>query len=291
VEPPTPSEIGLARLRGEDPVLGYIILAGLDCLCGSNGRTTKVLPEPVLAAAVCLALGGQSDVEPRWLPRLMEERPGLVAEALWAYWRELFADGLRYLPGMHVVFDRRPGNTLIGTLALRLLREWHHCDDRVLRELLFSAMSHCDRDRLLEIVDRNLNRAEPRSVRRSMNWYAIAFLLDPARYGDALTAVCGHSKERVLPLLDIASRAVAPRSESGLELQLPVDALARLLRIIGPVFPPQEDEEGPADRISQKVLRLFELFGAHRGEEAQRARRWLRTVRVMNRCAPVLDRL
>jgi len=291
VAPPTPSEVGLSRLHGDDPVLGHIILAGMDRLCDDGTLAGDRLPDAVLAVAVCLALDGQSEVEPRWLPQLMADRPQLVVEALWSYWRELIAAGLRYLPGMHVVFGKRPNHALVAPLALRLLDEWHSCDDRVLRELLFSAMAHSNRDRLLEIVERNLDQAGPRPVRRSMNWYATALLLAPQRYAETVTAVCGHNKERVLPLLDIASRAAAPHAEGGLDLQLSVTALARLLRIIGPVFPPQMDDEGPSDRISQKVLRLFELFGAHHGAEAQRAKEWLRSVRVMNRCAQVLDRL
>lgn len=287
--PPSPVAIARAQLATEDQPLGYVFLAGADLLARTgSGAALERLPTATRRALLCYALAVPTDHVHHWFPGLLDADPQLAAAALWAYWQPFIGAGERQLPGLQVLLagDRHPA--LARRLILPVLEHHQAGDWRSLRDLLAEALCLAAGDRLLGLARREAARTA-RAPRERVHWLAAGFLLAPEEFGAALSEFCGQSKEKILPLLDFVAPASGPAGR--LTGALPVAALARLLRIIGPVFPPAVPVAGPdTDRISVKVLELFEAFGRCRGPEAESAYAALRAVRVMRRCAAALER-
>jgi hypothetical protein len=106
--------------------------------------------------------------------------------------------------------------------------------------------------------------------------------LSPEEFGQHLANYIGRVKQKVLPLLDFMMKVEA--SDSGSQIQFSPMMDAQLLRIIAPIFPPQEHSYGHMGGIdvnSRNVMRLFHKLATDPHPEAPEAITWLRKVRVM----------
>ena len=285
--PPRPEDIARDQLAGREMPLGYVFLAGADLRVRALGAGALLgLPEAVRRALCCYALAVPTDHVHGWEPLLWRAEPALTAHALWQYWQPFLAAGHRRPPGLYRVLGEPGLRAVAARLLLPVLGRRRAGDWRGLRELLAAALSLADRSDLLALVRQAAGR-EGAVPRERVHWLAAGFLLAPGEFAGPLAAYCGHSKEKILPLLDFVAPLLGPGGACADALS--DRALAQLLRIIGPVFPPAAPEAGAEpDRISLRVSELFRAFQRRRGPEAEAARAWLRSIRVMRRCAAAL---
>ena len=163
--PDVPEIDAILDLRRQNrlPYLAWPFLAGLgeleragpdDASTWDDGRMRKAL-----TLYLCYMTPGHS---PKWYGRLLDKRPGLVADVLTAVARTGFRlDGSDSPVLWLLAYDR--SHTRVAQLAsLRLLDCFPtRCNAKQLRSLdllLRAALQHAGRARLLELVDRRLRR-------------------------------------------------------------------------------------------------------------------------------------
>jgi hypothetical protein len=286
---PSARQIGAATVDGSHDALAYILLAGVDRTAGTAARGVSDVPPRALVAALCYHYAHIVSDDAQWIESALRERADIAGQALRDFWVAMAARGARYLPGFNQ-FDGRPDRLeIMQHVLVPLLQAWRRCSDRTLRSLLHAALRYADAESLSCAARAVLSRPDGLSGNAVVYWRGTELLLDPTASTSTITALIGRSKEKALRLLDF----VVPPLEAapGRTHSLPPEALAELLRLIGPIFPPQGDLGKRQAAIEQKVLWLFDLLGEDSSEEARTAVRRLRRVRVMRRCSAVLDRV
>jgi hypothetical protein len=285
---PSPQAIGEATARDEPQPIGFVVLAGMDCLGADAAAATAKLPEATLRCALCFHYVLSTGFANLWVGCLLEQRPQVAASALEQLWLGMVGKGTDYLPALGSVLEDPRMRPILRRVVLPLLRGWTGCGRGELRRLLLAALGHADREALLEVCRQSIGRGEQTDVVKRVYWLTTAFLLAPVEFESMLSAYVARSSERALRLLDfVVTAATAP---SGTPFELSPATLGPLLLLIGPKFPPQGDFDGVLDEIDQKVVWLFDALGRDGSEAAGRELRRLRRVRVMRSCNRVLDR-
>jgi len=286
---PSPRQIGASTVDGGHDALAYIVLAGVDRTAGAAGGGVRNVPPHALGAALCYHYAHIVSDGARWIEAALADRADVAGPALRDFWVSMAARGARYLPGFNQFDGRAERIAIMQHVLVPLLQAWRRCSDRTLRTLLHAALRYADAESLSCAARAVLSRPEGLSDNAVVYWRGTLLLLDPKASVSGLAALIGRSKEKALRLLDFV---VPPLEEApGRTHSLPPEVLAELLRLIGPIFPPQGDPDARQDAIEQKVLWLFDLLGEDGSDEARTAVRRLRRVRVMRRCAAVLDRV
>jgi hypothetical protein len=284
---PAVEEIAEARARGQEQPINFIGLAGANLLAEQSPESVLELPEDRLRSLLCFYFASTAEVESIWYQPVVQARPETVAAALASYWGILIDRGATYLPGLLSLLHEQSAVPVISSLSLTLLKRWKQCRVRLLVQLLDVAFRYADEHELRQLVETMLADQDRVNVKKTLLWMAAAFLLTPEQHEQQLIAYCQSSKEKILPLLDFCYLVMQPGN--GRALVINAHALAVLLRIIGPKFPPKVIAGEPGDSISQKVLWMFQQLSACPAPDAMREIKWLRGARVMHRCDSVLD--
>lgn len=284
---PAVEEIAEARARGQEQPINFIGLAGANLLAEQSPETVLELPDGRLRSLLCFYFASTAEVESVWYHSVVQARPATVAAALASYWGILIDRGATYLPGLQALLHEQEAVPVISGLSLTLLKRWKRCRLRLLIQLLDVAFRYADEQELRQLVEFMLADQDRVNVKKTLLWMAAAFLLTPEQHEQQLIAYCQSSKEKILPLLDFCYLVMRPGN--GRLLRPNAHALAVLLRIIGPKFPPKVISGEPGDSISQKVLWLFEQLPTYPVSDARHEIKWLRSARVMHRCDGVLD--
>lgn len=285
---PAPADIGAGCVGGRREAAGYVLLAGMDLLTQNGFEALHSLPAATRQAALCFYLADITPGADRWVDALVEHDPALAGEALRAFWVAIMDSGADYLPGFNRFIGPSEQAAVVARAVPPVLALWGTRHAAELKRLLHAALRHADHKRLMTTVARMVEDDTTASVPAQVYWLGTAFLLAPERYGSALGAYVGRSKERALRLLDFVFGALGETGAS--RLRLSADALAQLLRLIGPKYPPQRNLDVVLDDIDRKVVWLFETLGRCPGPETARALQRLRAVRVMRSCSHVLAR-
>lgn len=287
---PDARQIGEKMAVQQDFAIGYPVLAGMDLLASESMQQILNLSDEILAAAVCFHYANKTCHQDIWLDEVLSSEKERIARALTEFWVGLVNSGARYLPGGALILDQQKNISLVKASILPLLENWTSCRPQVLREMLFSAYRYADHDALLALAKNKLAEDQFSSEIQRVYWHATAFLLAPELMFNQLSNYIGRVKQKVLPLLDFCIEVLAKRSELNLEINAMM--LAQLLRVIAPIFPPQQHsygEFGQIDVNSRNVMKLFYALACFETSDVQTALRWLRKARVMKIYSGVLD--
>jgi len=274
-----PDEVRIAdAMVDEQPLaIGYILLAALDLFADDPRYAIDNLPAQTVRTALCFHYATKTELQDKWFAQLLLQRQDAVAQALAIFWQQLIARDCDHLPGLYQIISHSEYDAISRRVVLPVLSSLQHCRKKVLRDLLHAALRVCDHSELLQICEAALehwNRADPS---RFILWLTTAYLLQPHVYAMSLAEYCGHSKEKILPLLDFS--VLVLHSEPQQRLDLTAEAYAQLLRTIATKFAPQLDRYGNLSDITQKVMYLF--YRLSTAADATTAIQALNRVRVM----------
>ncbi|MDR9436206.1 MAG: hypothetical protein RI563_04975 [Thiohalophilus sp.] len=286
---PTPYEIGDQLSKQESSPAGYVVLAGLDMLVQTEPEKVEQLPQSVLQSAICFHFANQTDHQDEWFDSLLTDT-SISAPALNGFWQGLINNDAQMLPGLRVIIADEKYADLNREVLLPVLIHWKNCKLKTFKELVFAALRYVDHDELL-LASRDLLNDENglKDETRRLYWLAIAFLLSPEEFAQHMANFIGREKQKVLPLLDFMMQVGATDANTGIEFTPMMDA--QLLRIIAPIFPPQEHSYGHLGGIdvnSRNVMQLFHKLATTQHPEALEALKWLSNVRVMKIYKPVI---
>jgi hypothetical protein len=274
-----PSEVQIAdAMMNDQPIaIGYILLAALDLFRNDPRYSINKLPSATVRTAICFHYAAKTELQDKWFMQILAQRQDEVAQALIAFWQQLVIRDCDHLPGLYQIISHAQYDAISRRVVLPLLASLSHCRKAVLRDLLHAALRVCDHAELSGICNTalaNWNRADPG---RFVLWLTTAFLLQPEPYAMPLAEYCGHSKEKILPLLDFS--VLVLQGDEQQRLPLPAEAYAKLLRVIAAKFAPQLDRYGNLSDITQKVMYLF--YRLSKAADAAAAIQRLGQVRVM----------
>ncbi|TDX98143.1 hypothetical protein [Thiohalophilus thiocyanatoxydans] len=279
---PPPYEIGERLARDESIPGGYVVLAGMDRLMQIDPDQLEQLPDSILQSALCFHFANQTSQHDEWFDKLLADI-AISAPALNGFWQGLINKNAQMLPGLRKLLDDPGCADLNREVLLPILIRWQSCKMKTFKELIFAVLRYAEHDELLQATRDMVN--DPNGIKeenKRLYWLAIAFLLSPEEFAQDLSTYIGREKQKVLPLLDFMMRVSGPDAETGIELSPMMDA--QLLRIIAPIFPPQEHSYGHLGGIdvnSRNVMRLFHRLATDTRSEAAEALKWLRKARVM----------
>lgn len=284
--------IGHANAEKKEFHQGYVILAGLDLVAKDSLKNIAEINLSVLESAVGFYLTNKTNHQNIWFDYLSEQHKDIFLGALFKYWQALLKNGGSYLPYRYLIFSEEPDINVIEFTILMLLKNWQHCKAKVLFQLLSIAFQYSDKNKLLDLCEEKLEQDESLTEKTRLYWLATAFLLSPDKHSARLSSYVSRVKLKIMPLLDfvISVSNTQSKEQSALSDKL----ITQLLRMIAPVFPPQQHVYGTLgglDINSRNVMKLFYLLVLSDNEDVTDAIKWLRKARVMKIYAGVIDDL
>lgn len=275
---PTPAEIAEKLINGNEYGIGYVVLAGMDRLT-NQGRLSE-LSNATLQSALCFNYSNHNAHNNNWLEQLLDDNK-VVIPAFTDFWQVLMANDVHLLPGMkkQLLEDKREG--FAEALSLHVLKNWQVCRTKLLKPLLQQALLHADHQQLLIIAREKIDQEKLFDENQRVLWMACAFLLAPDIYEQVLANYIGRLKQKVLPLLDFVMDTFRVQEEQRV---ISASAIAQLLRIIAPKFPPQfhsYEQARVLDVNSQNVMALFYRLAIYPDDEKAEAIKILRKARVL----------
>lgn len=282
----TPHEIGLELAKDQELAQGYVILAGIDRLARQD-RLAEVSND-TLQSALCFAYSNNISHHHSWLAALLG-RPDVAIPAFQAFWGALMEKDAHLLPGLkkHLLEDKR--QDYIESLVLPVLQNWQTCRIKIFKPLLQQALFFADHQELLVIARQKIDQEKLADENQRVFWLATAFLISPDIFEQLLAGYIGRVKQKVLPLLDFVMDTLGQHQGQAV---ISAKAIANLLRIIAPIFPPQFHAYGPEkilDVNSQNVIFLFHKLSFYPEQEKAAALKILRKARVMKIYKKVID--
>ena len=282
----TPKVIGAEVARGKELAQGYVVLAGMDRLAKQD-RLSEV-SQKTLRSAVCFTYSNNIPHSHSWLAASLRD-PDVGIPALDIFWNVLMEKEAHLLPGLkkQLLEDKQP--EFIARLSLPVLEAWQSCRIKIFKPLLQQALFFSDHEKMLLIARKKIDQEKLADENQRVFWITAAFLISPDIFDQVLAGYIGRLKQKVLPLLDFVMDTLGHQQSKEV---ISAKAIAQLLRIIAPIFPPQFHIYG-TDKIldvnSQNVMFLFHKLSTYpEGEKAQ-ALKILRKARVMKINKKVID--
>ncbi|MEJ2141615.1 MAG: hypothetical protein P8Y24_04555 [Gammaproteobacteria bacterium] len=283
---PTPAEIAEKLARGEEYGIGYVVLAGMDRL--NKQERLSDLSNATLQSALCFNYSNHNAHYHDWLEQLLADS-NIAIPAFTGFWQVLMENDIHLLPGMKKLLleDKREGYA--RALSLPVLQNWQVCRTKLLKPLLQQALLHADHQQLLIIAREKIEQEKLFDENQRVLWMACAFLLAPDIFEQTLANYIGRLKQKVLPLLDFIMDTFKVQKDQRV---ISASAIAQLLRIIAPIFPPQfhsYEQARVLDVNSQNVMALFHKLASFPEEEKAGAIKILRKARVLKIYKKVID--
>ena len=283
---PSPSGIADKLAGGKELALGYVVLAGMDRLAKQN-RLSE-LGNDTLQSVLCFSYSNHNSHQHIWLEQLLDDSE-VAIPAFTSFWQVLMDHDIHLLPGMkkQLLEDMRKGYA--KSLSLPILKSWQVCRTKLLKPLLQQALLHADHQQLLVIAREKIEQEKLVDENQRVLWMACAFLLAPDIFEQTLANYIGRLKQKVLPLLDFVMDTFEVQQEQRV---ISASAIAQLLRIIAPIFPPQfhkYEEAKVLDVNSQNVMALFHKLAIYPDYEIAGAIKILRKARVLKIYKKVID--
>jgi len=170
-----------------------------------------------------------------WKQELLRLRPDLVREAYGAVARLKLKAGEPYIAGLHELLHEQTLELFRTEVAIELLGDFPNAPIDRLRDLLDAALkdrsAHGD---LLSLAHHALT--EPLAVDEAQRdvWLAVAFVLSPVEYENAVEA---RLKVKPELIFELRSRTGFSREADGFRAGLPLPQLEFLARLTGINFP------------------------------------------------------
>jgi hypothetical protein len=261
---PSPKMIGESQAEGQEYLIGFPVLAGLDVLATRSFADARSLPASTLQSALAFHYAIVTDREREWVDPLIESQPDLTAEALKAYWCPLLAHSSKNIMGLYELVHEDVMKPVVQRVSLTLLKDYPNAQEDSLELLLHAALRHGDRAELLSYTYHVLTNHNPLTDDNRSLWYAVAFALD---YGSVKSALAKHIRgkaEQAARILNFLCPSHGIKSDTP--YPLPIAALASLIAMMGPIFDPRNlrrtgwvtirGPEGAASSIQSLIHRL-----------------------------------
>lgn len=289
---PDISEIGHEAAVKNEFSQGYVILAGLDLIAQKSMDTVAELELNTLESAIAFYYSNKNNHHHIWFDFLLKQHKNILLPALTQYWVAMLKNGATFLPGRHFIFSADADIEIIQYAILPLLENWKNCKAKTLFQLLMLAIKYSDAEALSTLCEKVLSANEGLNEKTRLYWIVTAYLLEPDKYYASLTAYVGRVKMKILPLLDFSVLLIT--SNEGLKNKLSNKIVIQLLRLIAPVFPPQQHTYGALGSLdinSRNVMTMFYFLLLSNEENAMLEIKSLKKARVMKIYAAVIDDL
>lgn len=287
---PTVEQVGHALAEQQEFAEGYVILAGLDIIAKKSLTEINKLDSDLIEKAIGFHFSNKSGYHDVWFDYLMTEHKDKVIPAISKYWAAMLKNKATYLPGKDLVLGDTPDIEITQHCILPLLKNWTHCKAKTLSQLLHLAFRYGDVPELLSICEQVLELDENLSERARLYWVASAYLISPDKYFAKLSNYVGRVKLKVMPLLDFIILVMSDKTKVNINVEI----IVQLLRMIAPVFPPQHHiygAIGALDINSKNVMLMFYYLLCLNSTDVVTEIKSLRKARVMKIYLPVIDDL
>lgn len=269
---PTVAQIIDTDLKGKHFYLRPACLIALDRRQAQGAQQVLALSDEQLGKALAFRFTFDVDKNPEWVKLLLREKPALYVDVYQAYASANLKAGRQHIAGLYALVHDPDyknlatsiGPQLLTCIPLRLKK------DRLnhLRHLLAAGLRHFPA-KLMVITEARLGLKGLDAPQRVL-WTTCAALLRPDQYGDVLSRHVGGQETRAAVLAEfLDSRHGAPSVPST----LPATMLDRLIRILGPLYPPLHPEGAhwvsPAERAADGVETFINQLSLCPGKEAE----------------------
>ena len=292
VDLPTVEEIGYAMADKKEFAEGYVVLAGLDLITRKSLTDINDLTLGVIEKAIAFHFSNKKDSVDIWFEYLLEEQKQKVIPALCQYWVAMLKNKATYLPGRSLVLGEKIDTEVAQQSVLLLLENWTRCKAKTLLALLYVAFKYSNANDFLSVCENVLDKDESLNERTRLYWVVSAYLLSPDKYFSVLSNYVGRAKIKVMPLLDVISLIM--KDDEKINANLNTKTIVQLLRMIAPVFPPQQHVYGAIGELdinSRNVMLLFYFLASSKEEGVVNEIKSLRKARVMKIYSAVIDNL
>lgn len=282
--------IGHAMAEQKEFAEGYVILAGLDLIATKSMANITDLNIETIESAIGFQFSNKINHHNSWFDYLFSEHKNKITHALSKYWVAMLNNNATYLPGRNLIFADRPDIEVVQYCILPVLEHWQKCKAKTLFQLLTLAFKYSEAQGLLTVCERVLSKDERLNEKTRLYWITTAYLLSPDKYFAELSNYVGRVKLKVMSLLDFVTIIMANNKESGAEIS--IKQVTQLLRIIAPVFPPQQHvygSLGDLDINSRNVMLMFYFLVCSKNKNVSSEIKSLRKARVMKIYSGVID--
>lgn len=289
---PSVEKIGQAKAENKEFQEGYAVLAGLDLLTKKSFDNLNDLNSNVIEKAVAFHFSNKSSHANAWFEYLLTEHKNKVIPAIIKYWRAMLKNKARYLPGKNLVLGKVVDAELVAACILPLLECWQHCKIKTLSQLLQLAFQYSNRNDFLAVCERALENDIALNERTRLYWLAAAYFIFPDKYVANLSNYIGRIKLKIMPLLDFSILILQNKDKINIEFNAKITV--QLLRMIAPVFPPQQHVYGAIGALdinSKNIMQLFYHLACTNDIKVESEIKSLRKVRVMKVYSAVIDNL
>ena len=289
---PTVEEIGHAMVDKKEFAEGYVVLAGLDLITRRSLRDINDINLDVIEKAIAFHFSNKKDSVDIWFDYLLESQKKKVIPALCQYWVAMLKNNATYLPGRSLVLGENIDAEVAQQSILLVLRNWTHCKEKTLLELLHAAFKYSSTNDFLAVCEYVLDENKSLNERARLYWITSAYLLFPDKYFSLLSNYVGRVKLKVMPLLDFVSLIMKNNAE--VKANLKTTTIVQLIRMIAPVFPPQQHVYGAIGELdinSKNVMLMFYFLASSKEECVVNEIKSLRKARVMKIYSAVIDNL
>lgn len=289
---PTVENIGHAMAEHKEFAEGYVILAGFDLIATKSMSDVVNINSAILESAIAFHFSNKTNHHNNWFEYLLNNHNEKILPALAKYWVAMLKNNATYIPGHNLVFSDTPDINVIQYTVLMLLEHWKSCKVKILFQLLQLAFKYSDTQEFLDVCEWVLSHDELLNEKTRLYWIVTAYLLAPEKYLVKLSNYVGRAKLKVMPLLDFVTAIVTNYKKSNFELS--EKQVTQLLRMIAPIFPPQQHVYGALgglDINSKNVMLLFYYLVCSENKMVTNEIKTLRKARVMKIYSGVIDNL
>ena len=292
VDLPTVEEIGHAMAGKKEFPEGYVVLAGLDLVARKSLTDINEINSDVIEKAIAFHFSNKKDSNDIWFDYLLEKQKYKITPALCQYWVAMLKNNATHLPGRNLVLGENFDAEITQQSILLLIENWSRCKAKTLLELLHLAFKYSNANDFLAVCEHILDKDENLNERTRLYWITSAYLLSPDKYFSVLSNYVGRVKLKVMPLLDFVSLIMKDNGEKTINLK--VKTVVQLLRMIAPVFPPQQHVYGAIGELdinSRNVMLMFYFLASSKEDGVVSEIKSLRKARVMKIYSAVIDNL
>ena len=292
VDIPSVVEIGKAAAVKNEFPQGYVILAGLDLVAQKAINAVADVDVNVLESAIAFYYSNKNSHQHIWFDYLLKQHKDIMITALTRYWVAMLKNGAVFLPGRNFIFSAAADAEIIQAAILPLLKHWKNCKAKILIQLLILAIQYGDAKELSALCEKTLADDEGLNEKTRLYWIMTAYLLDDDKYYATLTNYVGRVKMKILPLLDFAVLLIIKNEH--LKNKLTAKIVIQLIRLISPVFPPQQHVYGALGSLdinSRNLMTMFYFLLGSNDENIIVEIKALKKARVMKIYSAVIDNL
>ena len=265
----------ILALREKGHYLGCPFLAALAEIERTTPEEICRLTENQMRKALAFHYWLSSPKDPNWYRRLLDSRPGIVADVLIQSGKSQLRGGNEHISGLFALAHREDHSQVAKHASLPLLHAFPaRCKLKQIQSLdylLWAALQYVDRTSLQELIERKLSRKSMNDAQR-VHWLAAGIIVSPREYNSLLNDfVEGHERR---------TRRVVRFFYSEHSMQFSIDelgiaSLELLIRLVGSyVGSDQLKAEGwvtPEMQAARLVNDLIQRLAASSAKDASDA--------------------